>query len=72
MAERGAVNEKGPSIGSYLNRDIPAWIDARGGRYEFTRLWDETRGDIAQLAGDEIVISPGLIYSSAMEPAYDA
>lgn len=71
-SERGAINEKGPSIGYYLDQDIPAWVDARGRRYEFNRLWDETRGDIAQLAGDEIVISPGLIYSSAMEPAYDA
>lgn len=68
MTERGAVNEKGPSIGSYLDRDIPAWIVARGGRYEFNRLWDEKRGDLAQLADDEIVISPGLIYSSAMGP----
>ena len=56
------VTAKGPSIGTYKDRDIPAWIDARGGHYEYERLWDEKNGELAQLSRDELVIAPGLIY----------
>jgi hypothetical protein len=56
------VTDKGPSIGSYKERDIPGWIDARGGRYVYDRLWDERSGELSQLARDELVIAPGLIY----------
>lgn len=56
------VDAKGPSIGTYRDRDIPSWIDARGGRYAYNRIWDEKDGRLAQLARDELVIAPGLIY----------
>jgi hypothetical protein len=62
MTERGEVTAKGPSVGLYLDRDIPAWVAARDGRYVFNRLWDDKRGEISQLGDDEIVIAPGLIY----------
>ncbi len=65
MTGSSAVTGKGPSIGSYLDRDIPAWIISSDRTYEFNRLWDEKRGDLAQLADDEVVISPGLVYSLA-------
>lgn len=60
--ERGTLDAKGPSIGTYLDRDIPSWIEARGGRYNYNRTWDEKDGRLAQLASDELVIAPGLIY----------
>lgn len=56
------VTSKGPSIGTYKERDIPAWIDARGSRYSYDRIWDEESGELKQLARDEVVIAPGLIY----------
>ncbi len=65
MTPRGAVTEKGPSIGSYRDRDIPSWINARGRRYSYDRVWNETYGCIDQLSEDEIVIYPGLIYKLA-------
>ena len=59
-----AITAKGSSIGTYKDRDIPAWIDARGGHYVYARLWSETEsgGELSQLARDELVIAPGLIY----------
>jgi hypothetical protein len=68
MTERGVIDEKGPPVGYYLDRDIPAWIVARGGKYAFDCLWDEERGDLAQLDDGELVIAPGLIYKIAEKP----
>ncbi len=59
------VTAKGDSIGTYKHRDIPGWIEARGNRYVYDRLWDEKSGELSQLARDELVIAPGLIYKSA-------
>lgn len=56
------VTAKGDSIGTYKERDIPSWIEARGGHYVYDRLWDEKSGELSQLARDEMVIAPGLIY----------
>jgi hypothetical protein len=54
----------GPSIGTYLDRDIPEWIEARGGLYTYNRIWSETEhgGELSQLAKNELMIAPGLIY----------
>jgi len=65
--ERGMVDAKGPSIGTYRDRDIPSWIDARGGRYIYDRIWDDEDGRLAQLARDELVIAPGLVYRTIRE-----
>ena len=59
------VTAKGDSIGTYKERDIPGWIEARGDRYVYDRLWDEKGGELSQLARDEVVIAPGLIYKIA-------
>lgn len=63
--ERGTFDRNGPSIGTYRDRDIPAWIKARGGHYEYDRIGvlDKEGGfEMSQLASDELVIAPGLIY----------
>lgn len=67
--ERGMITAKGPSVGTYRERDIPAWIDARGGHYVYDRPVRETSGgvDLKQLARDELVIAPGLIYKRASD-----
>ena len=69
MTERGVIDENGPSVGSYLGRDIPQWISARGHCYAFDRLWDDKRGEISQLGDDEIVVAPGLIYKMEQNPS---
>lgn len=58
------VTEKGPSIGSYMDREIPAYIVSNGTMYEFDRITRENDGicDLSQLARNECVIAPGLIY----------
>jgi hypothetical protein len=58
------VKETGPSIGTYRDRDIPAYIVSDRGRFEYDRIAVETDGgvDLSQLARDECVIAPGLIY----------
>lgn len=56
-----------PSLGNYRGRDIPAWIVAphRGGRMAFVGIATEDQDGavpLAQLATNEVVICPGLIY----------
>lgn len=62
--DRGELDRKGPSIGMWRDRDIPAWLNARGGHYEFDRvgILDDGGFEMSQLARDELVIAPGLIY----------
>jgi|GEM_PF-4195246 len=67
MSDRGKIVAKGPSIGVYRDRDIPAWVIGGDGRYAFDRPWDEESSDLSQLAADEIVIAPGLIYKLGPE-----
>jgi hypothetical protein len=62
------VMELGPSIGSYRERDIPAYVVDRDVRYEFDRVALEDRDggvSLSQLADNECVIVPGLIYREA-------
>jgi hypothetical protein len=58
------VTEKGPSIGTYMDRQIPAYIVSDGIRYSYDRITRENDGscDLSQLDADECVIAPGLIY----------
>lgn len=55
----------GPSIGTFYEKPIPEWIEADKVRYDFDRVaiidGDGTM-DMDQLARDETVIAPGLIY----------
>lgn len=63
--ERGKLDRKGPSIGTYRDRDIPAWLNARGVHWVYDRIGalDKDGGfEMSQLARDELVIAPGLIY----------
>lgn len=63
------VKELGPSIGKYKSKDIPGYIvDGRGDRMSFHRIAkQEPDGcvELSQLAPDECVIAPGLIYKAA-------
>ena len=52
-------------IGAYQGRAIPAFIQARGGRFAFERIAIENKDGtvpLSQLRDDELMISPGLIY----------
>lgn len=58
-------HELGPSIGTYQGRDIPAYIVDDGIRMVFDRIAiEDMHGAVwlSQLARDEFVIAPGLIY----------
>lgn len=55
----------GPSIGEYRGKSIPAYIIQEDGtRSDYHRIAIETDGgvELSQLARNECVISPGLIY----------
>lgn len=57
--------EHGPSIGIHRGKKIPSYIvDQNGTRLEFDRVAVETDGgvELSQLANNEVVIAPGLIY----------
>jgi hypothetical protein len=60
------IVEHGPSVGTLRDRDIPAfYVTADGIRHEYDRpaeLDAEGRCDLEQLAWNESVIAPGLIY----------
>lgn len=65
--ERAArrIVELGPTVGFHHGRSIPAhYVTQVGTRHEFNRTAVETDGgiELAQLAPDESVIAPGLIY----------
>lgn len=52
----------GPSIGTYQERDIPAWIESGDGkRHEYVGV-SGLCADLALLSPRQSVISPGLIY----------
>jgi hypothetical protein len=60
------VTELGPSVGEWHGHSIPGYIVTdRGDRYAYVRpgTIDRDGGfEMSQLAGDECVIYPGLIY----------
>jgi len=59
------MTEKGPSIGTYKDREIPAYIITGGHRYEYDRIAVEGNdggAELSQLGPNERVIAPGLIY----------
>lgn len=59
------IVEQGPSIGEYRGRTIPAYIvDANGVRSDYDRIAIERDGsvELSQLARNECVVAPGLIY----------
>lgn len=63
-----SVIEHGPSIGNYRGRPIPGYIVTDDGvRWKFVGAAIEDRDGVAlsQLARDECVIAPGLIYRRA-------
>jgi hypothetical protein len=56
----------GPSIGRYMDQDIPGFIVVDGGRMAFDRIaHDDGDGDVdlSQLRRGEVITSPGLIYA---------
>lgn len=64
------ITKRGPSLGQHLGRDIPAFfLTADGHRHQFVRtaVNDADGGTpLSQLAANESVIAPGLIYRDAM------
>jgi hypothetical protein len=61
---------RGPSLGTYRDRDIPEWINSDSGRFNYDRVAMEDRDGsvpLAQLRPDEFVVAPGLIYRRAGE-----
>ena len=66
MAVRGEILEKGPSIGTYQQKPIPAYVvNDAGNRFEFHRIArrdQDGRAPLSQLGKRELVIAPGLIY----------
>ena len=59
------VIEKGPSVGEYRGKSIPAFIvDDTGQRSDYVGIAIEKDGgvELSQLARDECIIAPGLIY----------
>ena len=55
---------KGNQIGNYLGHPIAEKIDTRNGTYVFDRIAEHIDGEypLSQLAKDELLIRPGLIY----------
>lgn len=68
--DAAAINECGPIIGSFQgqsNRPHPiyAWITHRNAIFEYERIiYGDKEGGVAldQLADDEILIIPGIVY----------
>jgi len=63
--EDKTIVEQGPSIGEYRRESIPEYIvDSSGVRFEFDRIALEGDGGLepSQLARNECLIAPGLIY----------
>ncbi len=56
------IVEHGPSVGTYLERDIPAWIKTASGRVADYVGTITPAADLDTLADGESVIAPGLIY----------
>ncbi|TDY02780.1 hypothetical protein [Thiohalophilus thiocyanatoxydans] len=57
----------GPKIGSHLGKPIYQSIERNGQRYEYDRLaWCNDEGcPLDQLAANEVLFKPGLIYRRA-------
>lgn len=57
----------GPRIGSHLGKPIYKSIERNGYRYEYDRLaWCNEEGcPLDQLASNEVLFKPGLIYRQA-------
>ncbi len=63
--EDKTIVEQGPSIGEYRRESIPEYIvNSSGVRFEFDRIALEGDGGLepSQLARNECLIAPGLIY----------
>lgn len=53
----------GPSIGQYMGKDIPEWIDTGdGGHHEYSRIL--ASNEFQKLSKMESVIHPGLVYKT--------
>lgn len=63
------ITEHGPSVGTFKDKPIPAYIVTdRGERFEFARIGEIVDGgfEMSQMSRDECVIAPGLIYRPAI------
>lgn len=58
------IVDRGPSIGEYRGLKIPSYINDGTGQWVYDRIAVETDDGVAlsQLAANECVIYPGLIY----------
>lgn len=57
----------GPTVGSHLGKPIYQTIESEGIKYNFERMavCDSDGCPLQQLAANEVMFSPGLIYSKA-------
>lgn len=61
------VVRRGPSVGRYLDADIPAWIEmADGSRHEYVGICGPVV-DFSTLKDGQMALAPGLIYQPASQ-----
>ena len=55
----------GPTVGSHLGKPIYQTIESDGIKYIFERMaeWDSDGCPLQQLAANEVMFNPGLIYA---------
>lgn len=57
-----AITERGPVLGQYAGKEIPAWIKNGTGRiFDYVGV-SGARVNLATLGAGEVVVAPGLIY----------
>lgn len=68
------VVARGPLSATVLGRRMPRWfVDEHGHRYEFSRIAETNKEggvELAQLATDECLLAPGVIYVRTAEGEY--
>lgn len=52
---------RGPEIGAYAGKPIPAWIDTQQGRHRYVGVTGP-RVNLNTLTPGQLVIAPGLLY----------
>lgn len=53
--------KRGPSIGRYKDRDIPAWVEVQGRRFLFVGVTGPVV-DLTTLKDEQCVMAPGLLF----------
>ena len=59
--------QRGPSIGRYQDRDIPAWVEIQGRRFRFVGVTGSVV-DLTTLKDEQCVMAPGLLFDGDPAP----